>query len=157
MVVKITLTTAGVDTGPFNIFSNSDGYATPIVTGIAKSSLIAGYDVLSVPDDATIMRVRSTGTCTNQIDIPITVTYVMVLGTDYDFLASACTQPTTPTKTVTYTGPLAVGTILNGLTYSGDVGFMKIISSTEPGFTKVGQVINSIGSNETVYAIQLCS
>jgi hypothetical protein len=168
MVVKITLTTAGTDTGPFNIFSNSDNYAVAVATNVAKSALLSGYDA-TVPNNATIVRVTSTGTCTNFINIPITVTYVMILGTDYDFdvvpspnpsgiipSQTACGGSTSPTKQVTYVGNLAPGTQLNGLVYSGDVGFMKIISSTEPGFTYVGKVINCINGLDTVYQITTC-
>jgi hypothetical protein len=155
MIVKITLTTAGTDTGPFNIYSNSDSFTTPIVTGVPKSSMVAGYDVNPVPGDATIMRVKSTGTCTNQIDIPITVTYVMTLTTDYDLLSGACAD-NTATQTVTYVGTLQPGTQLVGVTFAGDVGFMKIMSSTEPGFTYVGDVINCINGLDTVYSIDTC-
>jgi hypothetical protein len=155
MIIKVTLTTAGTDTGPFNIYSNSDSYTTPVATGVAKSALLPpGYDV-TVPNDATIVRVASTGTCTNYINIPITVTYVMQLTTDYDFLNAACAD-NTAVQTVTYTGNLAPGTQLNGVVFQGDVGFMKIISSTEPGFTYVGDVINCINGLDTVYSIDAC-
>lgn len=60
--VKITLTTAGAGTGPFNIYSNIDQFTTPFETNIAKSSLEAGYTSTSVPDAATTIRVESTGT-----------------------------------------------------------------------------------------------
>jgi len=170
MIVKITLTTAGTDTGPFNIYSSSDNYQTAVATNVAKSALLyPGYDA-TVPNNATIVRVTSTGTCTNFINIPITVTYVMVLGPDYDFAVvpspnpsgitpsqTACGGVQTPTQTVTYTGNLAPGTVLNDVVYSGDVGFMKIISSTQPGFTYTGAVVNCINSLNTVYQINTCS
>jgi hypothetical protein len=72
MTVLITLTTAGSSTGPFSLYSNANSYSTPFETGVAKSSLLAGYTSTLVPNGTTIIRVMSTGTCTNYTDIPVT-------------------------------------------------------------------------------------
>jgi hypothetical protein len=69
MTVLITLTVAGADSGPFNLFSNLDGYTSAFATGISKSALLAGYSSSVVPDYTTIVRVVSIGNCTNYIDI----------------------------------------------------------------------------------------
>jgi len=69
MTVLITLTLAGTDVGPFNLFSNVDGYTTPLATGISRAALIAGYSLTGVPDDAAVIRAQSTGTCTNYLDM----------------------------------------------------------------------------------------
>jgi hypothetical protein len=69
MTIIITLTTAGADTGPFNLFSDVDGYTTAFVTGVSKSALLAGYSTSLAPLGTTTVRVRSTGSCTNYIDI----------------------------------------------------------------------------------------
>ena len=69
MTVLITLTTAGADSGPFDLYTELDGYTTPFETGVTKSSLLAGYTSTLVPDYATIIRVTSTGDCINYIDI----------------------------------------------------------------------------------------
>lgn len=69
MNIIITLTTAGTDTGPFSLFSNTDGYTTAFVTGVSKSALLAGYSTSLAPVGTTTVRVRSTGLCTNYIDI----------------------------------------------------------------------------------------
>ena len=69
--VDITLAAAGTDTGPFNIYSDSDTYTNPIVTGVPKADLLTGYTSSDVPNDATIIRVKSTGTCTNYVDMTI--------------------------------------------------------------------------------------
>lgn len=71
--VTITLTTAGTDTGPFDLYSDADGYVTPFETGVLKAFLVAGYTSILVPDAATIIRVVSTGVCTNFVDLPINV------------------------------------------------------------------------------------
>ena len=72
--VKITLTTAGAGTGPFNIYSNIDQFITPFETNIAKSSLEAGYISTSVPDAATTLRVESTGTTCTGFYTDLTIT-----------------------------------------------------------------------------------
>lgn len=69
MTVLITLTVAGTDSGPFNLYSNIDGFTSPFETGVSKASLLAGYSSALVPDYTTVIRVLSTGDCTNYIDI----------------------------------------------------------------------------------------
>ncbi len=69
MTVLVTLTLAGTDVGPFNLFSNVDGYTTPLATGVSRAALIAGYSLAGVPDIASIIRAQSTGTCTNYLDM----------------------------------------------------------------------------------------
>ena len=64
----ITLTTAGADSGPFNLLSNADSFSTPFETNITRSSLLLGYTTNLIPDAATVVRVQSTGSCTNFID-----------------------------------------------------------------------------------------
>lgn len=71
MTVLITLTTAGADSGPFNLYTNLDGYVTAFATGLSKSALLAGYSSAAVPDFTTTIRVKSTGNCVNYIDIPL--------------------------------------------------------------------------------------
>jgi len=72
MTVLITLTVAGADSGPFNLYSNLYGYTSAFETNVAKVDLLAGYPSALVPDYTTIIRVVSTGDCTNYIDIPLT-------------------------------------------------------------------------------------
>ena len=57
--VLITLTTAGSDTGPFELYSDADSYGTPFEVGIAKSSLVGGYTSTLVPDAAIFHRFSS--------------------------------------------------------------------------------------------------
>jgi hypothetical protein len=73
MVVTITLTTAGADTGPFNLYSDVDGYTSAFEVGVSKAALLAGYTSYIAPNGTTIVRVMSSGTCTNYIDITLTI------------------------------------------------------------------------------------
>ena len=71
MTVLVTLTLAGLDTGPFDLYSDADGYTTPLASGIAKATLETGYNLTSVPDVASVIRAQSTGACTNYLDMNI--------------------------------------------------------------------------------------
>lgn len=71
MVISITLTTAGADTGPFNLFSDVDGYISAFEVGVSKASLLAGYTSFVAPNGTTIVKVVSDGICKNFIDIPV--------------------------------------------------------------------------------------
>ena len=73
MTVLITLNIAGANTGPFDLYSDVDGYISAFETGVLKASLEAGYTSYVVPDDTTIIRVMSNGECTNYIDISVTL------------------------------------------------------------------------------------
>jgi hypothetical protein len=72
MTALITLTTAGSDSGPFNLYSDLDGYTTAFETAVPKASLLAGYASSLVPDFTTVVRILSTGVCTNYIDVTLT-------------------------------------------------------------------------------------
>jgi hypothetical protein len=98
MTVLITLTTAGSSTGPFSLYSNVDSYSTPFETGVAKSSLLAGYTSVLVPTSTTTVRVMSTGTCTNYVDIS-----VVPCPTTTTTTSSTTTSTSTSTTTTTTT------------------------------------------------------
>lgn len=103
MTVLILLTTAGAGTGPFNLYSNVDGYVTPFETGVAKASLTTppGYTSALVPNGTTTVRVQSTGVCTNYIDIIIGATSPTTTTTTTS--GSLTTTTTSPSLTTTTT------------------------------------------------------
>jgi len=72
MTVFITLTTAGTNTGPFNLYSDLDGYTSPFEVGVLKADLLSGYSSTLVPDFTSTIRVKSTAEyCINYIDITL--------------------------------------------------------------------------------------
>lgn len=100
--VLITLTTAGLDTGPFDLYSNADAYAAPFETGISKVALVAGYLSTVVPDAATIIRVKSTSElCPNYIDLTITTTTTTTTTSSTTTTTTTSTSSTTTTTTTT--------------------------------------------------------
>lgn len=97
MTVTITLTLAGSDTGPFNLYSDVDGYTSAFETGVAKAALLAGYTSALVPNGTTIIRVMSSNPlCTNYIDIPVVPCTTTTTST-------TTAEPTTTTSTTTET------------------------------------------------------
>jgi hypothetical protein len=70
--VIIKLTTAGTSVGPFNMLSDADSYVTPFETNVSRATLVTGYTSSLVPNAATIIRVLSSGSCTQSVDLTIT-------------------------------------------------------------------------------------
>ena len=58
MTILLTLTTAGADSGPFDLYSDIDGYTVPFETGVAKILLEAGYPTSLAPEFTTIVRIQ---------------------------------------------------------------------------------------------------
>jgi hypothetical protein len=102
MVILITLTTAGADTGPFNLFSNVDGFSSPFETGVSKAALLAGYTTLLAPPGTTVVRVKSAGTCTNQINVNVVPCSITTTTT------SSSTSSTTTTTTTAFVVNLSI-------------------------------------------------
>jgi hypothetical protein len=90
MTVLITLTTAGLDSGPFDLYSDLDGYVSAFESGVSKASLVAGYASSLVPDYTNTIRVKSNGEfCTNYVD--------MIVGTTTTTTSTSTTTTTTTT------------------------------------------------------------
>jgi len=71
MNVLITFTTIGADAGPFNLYSNVDGFSVGFVGGITRQQLLDGYPSTAVPIGTTIIRACSIGVCTNCYDMNV--------------------------------------------------------------------------------------
>ena len=96
--ITITLTTAGLGTGPFNLYSNLDGFYAPFETNVDRYSLISGYPSIQVPDGTSVIRVQSmNATCDNYIDLAITTTTTTTTTTS----TTTTTTTVTPNRAVT--------------------------------------------------------
>lgn len=101
----ITLAAAGADTGPFDLRSDIDVYATPFETGVTKANLLSGYTSDLVPDETLTVRVQSANIiCTNYVDMSFnpSITYHRIFSPGGAFIGSddlTCV-PTTPTVTL---------------------------------------------------------
>jgi hypothetical protein len=115
MNVLITLTTAGADTGPFNLYSNVDNYTTAFETNISKGILVAGYTSTIVPPGTTAIRVWSMGICANYVNITLTVPATTTTTTTSAPVGTTTTTTTaapvvTTSTTTTYVGPATTTT-----------------------------------------------
>ena len=117
MTVLITLTTAGSSIGPFNLYTNIDGYVVAFETGVSKASLVAGYTSVLVPTGTTSIQVKSTGTCTNAITLPIVgVTTTATPTTTVAPTTLVITTTIAPTSTTTV-APITTTTLCAGIAH----------------------------------------
>jgi hypothetical protein len=121
MTVLITLTTAGADTGPFNLYSNVDGYVSAFETGVSKSALVAGYSSALVPNGTTTIRIKSTGTCVNYIDVTVVTTTTTTSSTTSTSSTTTTTTSTPPPPTTTSTTTGVGSFIVRNTTGSGQI------------------------------------
>lgn len=71
--VTVTLTVAGTNVGPFDLYSDADSYTTPFETNVSRLQLIGGYYCdNTVPDGTTTIQVKSTDVCTNSVFLSVT-------------------------------------------------------------------------------------
>ena len=69
MYIYITITKAGADTGPFNLYSDVDGYISAFETNVSKIDLEAGYATDLAPDNTTIVKIQNMNNiCYNYVD-----------------------------------------------------------------------------------------
>lgn len=91
MTVTITLTSPGLDTGPFDLYSNVDSYASPFQTGVSRASLISGYNSTLVPNAATTIKVKSNNVnCTSEIFLSISGITTTTTSTTTTTTTSSC-------------------------------------------------------------------
>lgn len=100
MLIQITITIppSGL-AGPFDLFSDADGYASPFRTQVPTDDMLLGY-IVELPLGATIIRVCSVGDCTNCIDLP----------TNCPTTTTTSTSPTTTTTSSTTLPPVETTT-----------------------------------------------
>jgi hypothetical protein len=108
MTVLITLTSVGSDAGPFNLYSDADGFISAFEVGVAKIDLLAGYSSSLVPDPTTIIRVMSINPlCTNYIDLelyPTTTTTTTYLPLAFSTSYSCIPEPDISISAFSITG-----------------------------------------------------
>lgn len=70
MTVFLTLTRAGEDSGPFDLYSDVNQYDSAFESGVDKNDLLSGYSSSLVPDFTNIIRIKSNGLlCKTQTDV----------------------------------------------------------------------------------------
>ena len=89
--VTLTGTTLGADVGPFNIYHTSEVIGNLLESGVSRATLDAGWQTSQIYD---LYIVRSTGVCTNVVNVPLGATPT-----------PTATGLPTPTPTATAAGP----------------------------------------------------
>lgn len=157
MTTLITLNIpVGGDAGPFNLYSNTDGYTTPFATGISAAALTAGYTSTVVPNGTTIIRVLSTGQCTNYIDITInlvttTTTTTLPVTTTTTSSSSTSTTTTTAVPTTTTTSSSSTSTSTSTSTSSTTTTTTTIACDCVNFTLSISQVDLDASDDDTVY------
>jgi hypothetical protein len=100
MTVTITLTLAGSDTGPFNLYSNVDGYISAFQTNVPRGDFLSGFTTSTVPDGTTEILVRSIGVCQRDLYLP-------VAGSPATTTTTTSTSSTSTTSTTTTSAPFS--------------------------------------------------
>lgn len=142
-IIKLTL--AGIDTGPFNLYSNIDGYISAFAVNITKAQLLAGYPTDAIPNLTTIIRIMSIGDCTNYIDVPLPT--CLLIGTGVITIPPPTTTTTTTlpltttsTSTTTTTTTMAVINCGSSSSFSGGISYpttQSVILGTTTGNTSL--------------------
>ncbi len=127
MTVLITLTLAGSDVGPFDLYSDLDGYTTPFETGVSRAALIAGYTSTLVPDGSGEVLAQSTGACIRDLYMPIE-------GAPTTTTTSTSSTSTTSTTTTPAPDPY----------YYYEIQRYDCALGCEPGTTAIGRATNAL-------------
>jgi hypothetical protein len=148
MDILLTLTTAGSDTGPFDLYENSTGPFVLFETSVAKIDLttLPGY-ATTVPSGTTTVRVQSTGLCPNYIDIVLeeTTTTTTTTSLPYSVFVIGFQSPTSPYPIGwtdgTSTCSAGSSTPITVYTQPGDFTFQDIIDNGHIVFANPGLTI----------------
>lgn len=157
MTVLITLTVAGADSGPFDLYSDLDGYVSAFETGVSKASLLAGYSSSAVPNGTTTIRIKSTGACNNYIDISVVTTTTTTSTTTTAFVYEdnynvSTTEPevcTGPVGLILFSSaPFAPGVVLytDNLLTTPLVGYNYITLGTGGAIYNISSTTGVVGA-----------
>lgn len=142
MNAVITFTTIGTDAGPFNLYSNVDGYVSAFAVGVTRTQLLAGFATTNLPIGSTIVRARSTGVCTNFFDIVVPPQLCFkFLPADTSYLLYHVNNPSNTFAYGAFTGYEESGTI----TTSHDLIKLNVDLSIDTSFNV------NVGFNEILY------
>jgi len=94
MQVFISFISIGTDAGPFNLYSDVDGFTSAFETGVTRQQLLDGFASSNAPDGTNFVKVLSTGVCQTSVLL---------------FVPGGITTTTTTTLTPTTTSTTTAG------------------------------------------------
>ena len=127
--INITIPPEG-SAGPFDLYSDANGYTTPFETQVPAASLIAGY-IVELPVGATIIRVCSVGTCENCIDLPTNCPTTTTTSTSSTTTTTSTSSTTTTTTTAAPPYKFGYELITNSPSDIGTVNLVIEVDSVE--------------------------
>jgi hypothetical protein len=163
MIALITLVIpVGGSAGPFDLYSDANGYTIPFATNISAAVLQAGYTSNVVPNGTTIIRVTSVGICTNSVDTPIN----LITTTTTSSTSTSSTSTTSTSTTIaqacyvydltatidnaSWTAQLCSGGVTSGvLPFIGNTITTPCIINTSLVLTGITAFTNSIDCSTT--------
>ena len=134
MTILITLTLAGIDTGPFDLYSDADNYQNAFETNVSRQALLNGYTSYNAPAGTTTVRLDSTNQTCGSVDIYSCATpncdFTGEILCDVTTTTTSTSSSSTTTTTTTSSGPgpitsLCLWSTLNEGT-SGELGVYNI-------------------------------
>jgi len=152
--ITITLTTALGALGPFDLYSDADGFDNPFDTGIPISSLTSGYGV-NAPDDSFIIRVQSTDGCNIFKDFPIQnlpTPTVTPTNTPTNTPTLTPTPTVTPTIVTTQTPTPTLTSTPTATPKAPYFGIIRTSAPSGPSDCSIGGI--SIGGSQGVWEFQ---
>lgn len=103
MTILLTLTFGGTDSGPFDLYQDSDGYTVPFATAVDKAAFILGI-YYEVDDTTTSIKIVSDGLCINYIDITLEDPCFKILPTNSNWILDRITGSTSTYLYGNFTG-----------------------------------------------------
>jgi hypothetical protein len=138
MIVYVKLTSAGSNTGPFDLYSNLN-LTTPFELDVPESTLSAGYTTYA-PDNTSSIMVTSKGACTNSTTI---VLYPLVTTTTTIYVVPTTTTTTiVPTTTTTTLAPTTTTTTLVPVTTTTTTTVATIVFDVKYGYLYNGYTVD---------------
>jgi hypothetical protein len=118
MTILIDLSVAGVNTGPFNLYSDADGYTSAFATNITRQQLLDGYPAVVAAGTTNIKLQSLSDICPNDTILPVsTTTSTTSTSTSTTSTTSTTTTSTSSTTTTTTTASaLLICGIWNSIT-----------------------------------------
>ena len=130
MTILIDLSVAGINTGPFNLYSDADGYTSAFATNITRQQLLDGYPAVVLNGTTNIKLQSLSDICPNDTILPVsTTTSTTSTSTSTTTTTSTSTSTSTTTTTTTvacYTvGQAALGGIIAYILEPGDPDYVE--------------------------------
>jgi hypothetical protein len=89
MTIFIDLTVAGINTGPFNLYSNADNYESAFATNITRQKLLDGFSATVLNGTTNIKLQSLSDICPNDTILYLNATTSTTTTLNYSFVVNA--------------------------------------------------------------------